>query len=568
MAQILDQFGNPIPPSAFASRVSDPTMLADRPAVANTSIRALDPATLGEALRAADQGESLLWMEIAEEIERRDGHYLGVLSTRKSTVANLPITVTPASDKPAHKRHAAFVQDWVDRGILEVAAFDMLDAIGKGRSTHEIVWHAEAGNYWPQQLLFRPARWFEVSPQDGNTILMRNTNTIGAPPSVADGTPQIGFSPLEPHRFVNHVHPLWSGLTMHAGLSRLAVWYVMFKMFTVRDWGIFVQNYGLPIRLGRYGPDASDQDRNVLWRAVCDFAGSLGIMVPKGMDFEFVEPKNGAGSNDVHQRRAEFCNSELSKAVLGQTGTTDSKQGAHASGAIHRMVQEDIERLDARLLSVTATRQLAIPMVSFTFGPQDKYPFIRFGRPDEVPLEELVRLIQFAGPQGLKFRAQDFYDRTSLKAPQDGDDVFGLVAQAQPIQAAHVLPAQDRPAQDMPPKAPPPTTATPQAEDQQEITLHSRVEKLVAGRIRQQNSGVVDLITSKVADMAARGLALMTGEVLEQFQQASSMDDLAHRLSGLHLTDEEFADAMANGLMMAELAGQAEAMERMGQNDG
>lgn len=567
MAQILDQFGKPIPPSAFANRVSDPTMLADRPAVANTSIRALDPATLGEALRAADQGESLLWMEIAEEIERRDGHYLGVLSTRKSTVANLPITVTPASDKPAHKRHAAFVQDWVDRGILEVAAFDMLDAIGKGRSTHEIVWHAEAGNYWPQQLLFRPARWFEVSAQDGNTILMRNTDTIGAPPSVADGTRQIGFSPLEPHRFVNHVHPLWSGLTMHAGLSRLAVWYVMFKMFTVRDWGIFVQNYGLPIRLGRYGPDASDQDRNVLWRAVCDFAGSLGIMVPKGMDFEFVEPKNGAGSNDVHQRRAEFCNSELSKAVLGQTGTTDSKQGAHASGAIHRMVQEDIERLDARLLSVTATRQLAIPMVSFTFGPQDKYPFIRFGRPDEVPLEELVKLIQFAGPQGLKFRAQDFYDRTGLKAPQEGDDVFGLVAQAQPIQSAHVLPAQDRPAQDMPPKAPPPTTTSPQAENQQEITLHSRVEKLVAGRIKQ-NAGVVDMITGKVADMAAKGLALMTGEVLEQFQQASSMDDLAHRLSGLHLTDEEFADAIANGLMMAELAGQAEAMERMGRNDG
>jgi phage gp29-like protein len=563
MAQLLDQFGKPIPPAAFASRVSDPTMLADRPAVANTSIRALDPATLGEALRAADQGESLLWMEIAEEIERRDGHYLGVLSTRKSTVANLPITVTPASDKPAHKRHAAFVQDWVDRGILEVAAFDMLDAIGKGRSTHEIVWHAEAGNYWPQQLLFRPARWFEVSAQDGNTILMRNTDTIGAPPSAPDGTRQIGFSPLEPHRFVNHVHPLWSGLTMHAGLSRLAVWYVMFKLFTVRDWGIFVQNYGLPIRLGRYGPDASDQDRNVLWRAVCDFAGSLGIMVPKGMDFEFVEPKNGAGSNDVHQRRVEFCNSELSKAVLGQTGTTDSKQGAHASGAIHRMVQEDIERLDARLLSVTATRQLAIPMVSFTFGPQDKYPFIRFGRPDEVPLEELVKLIQFAGPQGLKFRAQDFYDRTGLKAPQESDDVFGLVAQAQPIQPAHVLPAQDRPAQDMPPKAPPPTTTSPQAEDQQEITLHSRVGRLLSRHVQANGPNIIHLMTQALARDAEAGMARMTEAVRSAVENADSMDALEQQLKGMKLPTEQFQQAMQTALMVSELAGEAMVLEEM-----
>ncbi|NPC90237.1 DUF935 family protein [Gluconacetobacter entanii] len=566
MAQILDQFGNPIPPSSFAPDVSGPTMLGDRPAVASNTVRGLDPATLGQAMRAADQGESLLWMEIAEEIERRDGHYLGVLSTRKSTVANLPITVTPASDKPAHKKHAAFVQDWIDRGILEAAAFDMLDAIGKGRSTHEICWHAEAGNYWPEQLVFRPARWFEVSPQDGNTILMRDVNTIGAPPSTPDGLQQIGFSPLEPHRFVNHVHPLWSGLTMHAGLSRLAAWYVMFKMFTVRDWGIFVQNYGLPIRLGRYGPDASYQDRAVLWRAVCDFAGSLGIMVPKGMDFEFVEPKNGAGSNDVHQRRAEFCNSEMSKAVLGQTGTTDSKQGAHASGAIHRMVQEDIERRDAGLLSVTATRQIAVPMVAFSFGPQDKYPFIRFGRPDEVPLEELVKLIQFAGPQGLKFRAQDFYDRTGLKAPQEGDDVFGLVAQAQPIQPAHVLPAQDKPAQDMPPKAPPPTTSSPLADDQQEITLHTRVGRLLSRHVRANGPNIISLMTQSLARDAEAGLAQMTDAVRAEVEKAGSMDDLEAKLKDMDLPHAQFQQAMQVALMVSELAGEAEVLDEMARN--
>ncbi|OUJ09684.1 DUF935 family protein, partial [Acetobacter sp. DsW_063] len=119
----------------------------------------------------------------------------------------------------------------------------------------------------------------------------------------------------------------------------------------VRDWGIFVQNYGIPGRLGRFGQGSTDNDRNVLWHALTDYGGMLAAMIPKEMDFELIETKGGAGASEVHEMRVKWLDEQISKAVLGQTGTTDARSGTHASGAIHRMVQEDIERSDSLLLS-------------------------------------------------------------------------------------------------------------------------------------------------------------------------------------------------------------------------
>ncbi|KAB8123087.1 DUF935 family protein [Komagataeibacter medellinensis] len=565
MAQLLDQYGRPVKAQALTRAVAGPTLLGQRPAITTTPIGGLTPATLGALLNAADMGDSLAWMECAEELERRDLHYLGVLNTRKRTVSQLPITVSPASNDPAHKKHAEFVSDWLDRGVLEGALFDMMDAVGKGWSVHEIIWHAEAGNYYPEDLVFRPQRFFEVSYQDGERIMLRDEPNSVAAPAAPGGIGQEGFADLDPAAFVIHRHPSWSGLTLRAGLTRAVAWAVLAKMFTMRDWGVFVQNYGLPARIGRYGPDASEEDRNVLFQAVTDFGGALAALMPKGMDFELVEPKM-SGGHDLHMIRAEFLNSEISKAVLGQTGTTDSKQGAHASGAIHREVQEDIERADAGLLSTTVGQQLVDRMVAFTFGPQAAYPRLRIGRPDEVPLDTLMKVVQFAGPQGLKFPAQPFYDRMGMEAPQEGDAVFGLVAQPQPIQPAHVLPAQDRPAQDMPPRDPNPTTASPQADDQQQITLHTRVGRLLSRHVRANGPNIISLMTQSLARDAEAGLAQMTDAVRAEVEKAGSVDDLEEKLKDMDLPNAQFQQAMQVALMVSELAGEAEVLDEMARN--
>ncbi|NLI28416.1 MAG: DUF935 family protein [Acetobacter sp.] len=568
---ILDQYGQPIrlPDAAL----NGPTVVGSRPAIMQVPIDGLDPALLGSLLADAAQGNSLGWQCACEEIEQKDLHYLGVLSTRKRTVAQLPITVSPAGSDPEQKKQAEFVRTWVETGVLRHALFDMLDAIGKGFSVSAIEWNRAAADYWPRKLIFRPQRWFDVSWQDGETIRMRDDAGDSFTPGIPGAVAETGFTSIPEKSSAIHRHPSWSGLTLQAGLTRAVAWFSMFKFFTVRDWGIFVQNFGMPIRIGRFGPDATSDDRDTLWRALTDIGGALSAMIPKGMEFDFVEPKNGAGANDLHERRVKWIDEQISKAVLGQTGTTDTRSGTHASGVIHRQVQEDIERWDAGLLSHTVNDQIVRWMVDMTFGVPagGKYPVIAIGRPDEPPLSELISGIQWLGPQGWKVRSQDMYDRFGLTPPEDGDEVIGITAQAQPAAAPHVLPSEQRPTRAAPGQSDPPDPRTPQAgqQDIQTVGKNGNVDQhVILGRLlekhAQQQPGIVELMTQQLASRAADALAGMTAEVRREFEAASSMEDLEARLDRLNLDDEAFAQAMTQGMLIAELAGEASALEAMG----
>jgi phage gp29-like protein len=103
-----------------------------------------------------------------------------------------------------------------------------------------------------------------VDTTDGATLLLRD----------------VVREPLSPHKFVVHRHPQKSGLLLRSGLARLASWAWMYKAFTLRDWAVFVQNYGAPMRVGRYGPEASDEEKTVLWRAVANIAGDCAAIIP------------------------------------------------------------------------------------------------------------------------------------------------------------------------------------------------------------------------------------------------------------------------------------------------
>lgn len=365
---ILDQFGRTIPAGdirRLRDEVAAPTLAGVRPVWSGHPAEGLTPSRLAGIHRAAARGDALRYLELAEDIEERDLHYAAVIGTRKRAVAQLPITVEAASDEKEHVRHADFLRDWLTSGCLEEALPDMLDAVGKGFSVLEVMWRTEPGGFLPERLVHRPQRWFDVSEDDGDTIMIREGATL---------------EPLAPHKFFVHRHPTKSGLIMRSGLARVASWAWMFKSFTMKDWAIFVQNYGQPLRLGRYGPEASENDRRVLWQAVANIAGDCAAIVPKGMEIDFIEVKNAADGSALYERRADWLDRQVSKLVLGQTTTTDAVSGGHAVAKEHRLVQEDIERADARMLSMSITRQLGQAIIAFNFGPQDKYPVVRLGR--------------------------------------------------------------------------------------------------------------------------------------------------------------------------------------------
>jgi phage gp29-like protein len=544
MSGLLDADGRPIPRSVLAqmrAEISGTDAIEGRPPFAGHFATRMRPELLGGIIRAADNGSSLEWRIVQEEIEEMYPHYHAVLSKRRRGVCQLPITARPASDDAEHVKHAAFVTDWLKTGVLESALFDITDAIGKGGSVTEIVWETKPGCVRPKELLFREWRFFELSWRDGDTIWLRTGAANASSETLG------GFADLAPHKFIQHRHKAKSGLTIRAGLTRIVAFLWMYSMFTLRDWALFTQAYGMPIRLGRYGPEASQTDKSILWRAVSSIAGDVAAMIPKSMEVEFPTIADRKGGSELYEKRLDWLDRTVSKVVLGGTAGTDAIAGGHAVGKEHRDVEQDVERFDAGKLSNTLTRQVIQSMIAFTFGPQEAYPILHIGQPDQVPLNEFIQGAAAMIPLGLKVRADDVRERLGLAAPEGDDEVLAPPAPAAaPGAAGKLLPAVK------------PDDAT--ADMQTARRYLGRLITLQAEAAPE----LVEQLTARVAGEAAGALAGMTGAVRHAFDQATDLHDLAHRLSRLELPQKEFAEAMARGMALAQIVGQADLLDEIG----
>lgn len=526
--QIIDQWGNAISSERIARLRQHEAM--PRPASSRSPFSTyhptsgLTPASLGAILSSASLGQSQQYMELLEEIEEKDLHYAAVLGTRKRQVAQLPVRVKEAGEGPAQKEHAEHLRQWINTGTLDAALEDMLDGISKGFSVLEIIWRTEPGRVWPMRLVYRPQRFFEVDWRDGDTIQMREN---------------AGPVPLGPHKFVVHRHPSKSGLILRAGLGRVALWAWMMKQFTLQDWAIFVHNYGAPIRVGRYGPESTNEDRAVLWRAVSNIAGDMAAIMPKSMEMELITAGNVAQTGELYENRCRYLNEEMSKLVLGQTSTTDATPGSHAIGSTHRLVQEDIERSDAKKLATTINRQLVPQIIAFRFGPQPSYPTIEIGHPDEVPLEAVVTAVKDLGPLGLRVKASEIHSRLGTTPPEatDTDVIGGRAAGGQPD-------ADGRGAAD------PSGGMTPPRPNQ-------LLKRLVQLQFQQPAEDTIDALVGRLAEDAAGTLHGLTEDVLLEIEAATDMSDLGRRLAALELDPTQLGEVIGRSLALANLVGQA-----------
>ncbi|MEY9359001.1 phage gp29-like protein [Bradyrhizobium yuanmingense] len=425
---ILDQFGRPIQREILTEEIAGPRVGSVRSPISGYPADGLNPIRLANILRAADAYDPLRFFELAEQIEERDLHYAGVLGTRKRQVSQLDVTVDPADDTADAKAHAAWVEGVLKRDTLQDELFDMLDAIGKGISITEILWDTSEGDWAVKKLAWRDPRWFRFDRNDGETPLLLgdyNADGVGTVPITSSGE-----TPLAPFKFITTVIRAKSGLPIRSGLSRLVAWAWMFKAFTQRDWTIFSQTFGQPVRVGKYPAGTTQGDKDTLFTAVANIAGDCAAIIPATMEIEFIESKNVGPGSDLYQKRCDWLDQQVSKAVLGQTATTDAIAGGHAVGQEHRQVQEDIERADAKALSAILNRDLVRPGIDLQFGAQKAYPRLRIGRSEDTDVRLTVESATKLVPMGLKVKKTYFNELLGIPVPEDGEELLTAPAQA------------------------------------------------------------------------------------------------------------------------------------------
>ncbi|MDO5704047.1 MAG: DUF935 domain-containing protein [Paracoccus sp. (in: a-proteobacteria)] len=525
---LLDRWGQPIRREIMTQELSAATVGGARTPMAGYPGDGLNPIRLAQILRSADHGDPVRYLELAETVEERDHHYVGILGTRRRTVSQIEVTVEAASDAPRDVEIADRIRDWIGRDELNDEMFDILDCIGKGYSFTEIIWDTSGGQWQPARLEWRDPRWFRFDPRDLTTPLRLDEN----------GQPV----PLEPGKFIHARIRSKSGLPLRSGIARLAMWGWMFKAFAVRDWSIFVQTYGQPLRVGKWTAGASEKDKDTLFRAVANIAGDCAAIIPDSMSIEFVDTGSVSASGDLYRTRADWIDQQMSKAVLGQTATTDAIAGGHAVGREHRQVQEDIERADARAIAAILNRDLIQPWVQLEFGPQIRYPRLRIERSKKEDIAGLSSALGALVPLGLRVEQSVIRDRLGIPEPAEGAEIL--------TPAAPAAPPED---QDRSIKRFSGEFKRGSGADGPDMALHSQGLSAALTEARPPE----DQIGARLAENAQPEIERMLGTIEAMMAAAGSLEEFRELLlAAFPLMDgQSLAGHIAEGMIAAELAG-------------
>lgn len=410
--QLVDHLERPIRKSALVERVAEPGITSIRNAWAPSVASGMTPSRLASVLMSAAEGNAHDYLALAEEMEERDPHYGSVLGIRKRAISGVEPIVKPASDSALDKKIAEDVQE----NLAEHDGFsdlieDMLDALGKGYSQIELDWGRSKKSWWINEFVHRDPRFFVFDQDTGREVRL------------LDEADLVNGVELEPFKWISHKAKLKSGLPIRGGLARLVAFGWICKSYTVKDWVAFIETYGLPLRLGRYGPSATKEDVETLFRAVANIGTDAAAVLPEGMRIEFEGGDKGSGGDKVFENLARWTDEQTSKAVLGQTMSTDNGSSM-AQAEVHNEVRHDVAKADARSVTKSLMRDLVKPYVDLNYGVQERYPKLQIIIEEAEDVDMIMRHTAEMVDRGMRIKQSEARAKLGYSQPDDGDELL------------------------------------------------------------------------------------------------------------------------------------------------
>jgi phage gp29-like protein len=508
MAQssIVDQFGRPIHYDKLTEELAAARTTGVRQVWHPSVARGLTPQRLASILEAAAEGSAADYLTLAEEMEERDLHYASVIGTRKLAVAGLIIRIEAASDDAEDIRRAAALSEVVGSPEFGELQADLTDAVGKGYAVSEIIWDRSGKTWNPLRFEPRDQRFFQFDRNTGRELRLLD-----------DADPFHGLA-LEPYKFIVHLPRIRSGLPIRGGLARLAAVAYMCKAWTWKDWMGFADIFGMPMRVGRYGPGASKDDINTLMSAVANLGSDAAAVIPDSMRIDFTQAANVSGAGDFFKGLAEWWDKQVSKAVVGQTMSSDDGSSM-AQAKVHNEVRLDLLQADAKAESNTLNRYFVRPWCDLNFAPGRPYPKLIIDVPQPEDTRLLIDALKDLVPLGLKVEQSVIRDKLNLPEPAKGADLLGSTSKSKEL---GLLQATNR-----------------------------------------ENASIPDLIDSQISIQeraTSAHLNSMIDQIQERLELANSLEEFGDNLIQAYpaMTSHQLSAAIADGLSLASIIGRSE----------
>lgn len=346
----------------------------------------LTPQRLVSILREADAGSLSAALSLYEQMEEKDAHLYSVAHTRRLAVTGLNWEIVSAAELPGWSAGRKALRDRsadapIDRALADdavghcqetlrdVAGFDdALDhlalALGRNVSVVELIWEAAADG----------PRLAELAPVAFERL---TCDELGELRLLTDIEPNDGIS-LPPDKFIVHRPHAISGVPSRGGLGRVTALAYLAKHFAIKDWLIFAEVFGMPVRIARYAPNATPEEKKELLTMLKQLGADATAIFSKAVEVEVIQSRV-PGETNLYENLCVYFDREISKAWLGQTLTTDTARVRATLGAAtaHAEVRRDIRDDDIRKEARTIRRDLLTPLTRLKFGPDAPVPHFR-----------------------------------------------------------------------------------------------------------------------------------------------------------------------------------------------
>ncbi len=325
----------------------------------------LTPSKLVAILREADAGALSAAMQLYEEMEEKDPHLYAVANTRRLALTGLDWTITPdpqaanptlAAQTANHCRQILAKTDSFDESLQHLAL-----ATGRNIAIAELVWSTDNN-----QLTLT-----EILPVDFTRIVFDN---LDQPRILTKDAPFDGIEPA-PNKFIIHTPQCTTGHAARGGLLRVTALAYLAKNLALKDWMIFAETFGMPVRIAKYEPSASPEEKREMLHMLESLGSNAAGIFSRAVDLQIVEANRG-NAGPPYEKLVNFLNREISKAWLGQTLTTDTTGAKSSLSAttVHEQVRQDILADDLRKEARTIRRDVLTPLTLFKFGPASPVP--------------------------------------------------------------------------------------------------------------------------------------------------------------------------------------------------
>lgn len=543
MTTILDHTGQPIDMAALREPQTARVGWVQREFDAHPA-KGLTPRRLANILLDGEQGHIADQLDLAEDIEERDGHVFAELDKRSGAVSLLDWSLEePDGADAKEKAQTAQLSEWLHACVdMPTLVNEMMGAVLRGFCCNEMVWSVQPDGSRRQVLMpkvtWRPQRWFTVDRETRNELRLRT--------QAGDG------EALKPSCWIAHRHRTRNGYLARMGLARVLAWPYLFKHYALRDLAEFLEIYGLPLRLGTYPSGAGDEEKRRLLQAVTQIGHNAAGIVPSGMKIDFQSAADGKeGPFDSMQDRMEAIQS---KVILGQTlSGGEGKHGTQALGKVHEGVRMDIRDSDVRQIEATLTAQLLRPLALLNIAGADpmRLPKVKLDNTEAEDMQTFAETLPKLASAGIKIPVKWAQDKLRIPEPVGGEEVMrGAQPAVMPGQPA-AAPAGNL-ARDQPP-----------ANDEGKAAAAKKAALAAELQTGEARDGIDDLVDEALRDwqpmleplaqplMAELDRAIAAGESLQDFR--ARLPQLMDRMDYHPL-----GERLARAAFTANLAGQAD----------